>query len=165
MNASRRSFLRGAFGETLPMRPFGAGTEATFAAACDGCGDCIRACGPAILTAGRDGRPLMHFDENACTFCSDCIRACDRGALQVDRPWTWRALADATCLSANGVACRACQDHCDPGAIRFRLQAGGRARPEFDPADCTGCGACVAPCPADAIRLAQIQPATETRTC
>ena len=36
-------------------------------------------------------------------------------------------------------------------AIRFPLVAGGVPRPEIDTGACTGCGACVAPCPVNAI--------------
>lgn len=165
MRASRRAFLRGSFAEAPVMRPYGAGTEAAFTAACSACGDCLSACPQAILSVGRDGRPVMSLADNDCTFCGGCIAACDTGALAEGRAWTWRASAGAECLSVNGVQCRACQDHCDAGAIRFRPMTGGRARPEFDAAACTGCGACTAPCPVDAIGFAQPQPATETRTC
>ena len=37
------------------------------------------------------------------------------------------------------------------GAIRFRPTLGGVSQPELDRAACTGCSACVAPCPTHAI--------------
>lgn len=59
----------------------------------------------------------------------------------------------ATCLAVRGTECRVCGEHCDTGAIRFRLEAEGIARPHIDATACTGCGACAPACPADAIAL------------
>jgi ferredoxin-type protein NapF len=58
-----------------------------------------------------------------------------------------------SCLSAVGVTCKTCGDRCDHQAIRFRLEVGGRAQPELTVSDCTGCGACVAACPIEAIQM------------
>ena len=55
------------------------------------------------------------------------------------------------CLARRQVECRICGEVCDASAIRFRPTLGGVSRPELDHAACTGCGACVAPCPAHAI--------------
>lgn len=67
--------------------------------------------------------------------------------------WPWRASVSADCLSLNRTACRACEDACDARAIRFRLEVGGNARPIIDDVACTGCGACIAICPAAAVSL------------
>ena len=40
---------------------------------------------------------------------------------------------------------------------RFRLVAGGHALPELELAACNGCGACVAPCPVQAMSV-QVEP-------
>ncbi|MBL8673095.1 MAG: 4Fe-4S binding protein [Alphaproteobacteria bacterium] len=75
-----------------------------------------------------------------------------------------------SCLSASGVACRVCAEHCEHGAIRFRLMSGGRSSPLLDAAACTGCGACRAPCPVGAISLVPSPvpdpaPRAETAAC
>jgi ferredoxin-type protein NapF len=61
---------------------------------------------------------------------------------------------DDSCLSRRSVVCRLCEDACDAAAIRFRLAVGGAAQPWIDPARCTGCGACVAVCPAGSVEMA-----------
>jgi ferredoxin-type protein NapF len=73
--------------------------------------------------------------------------------LDAPRPWRVRVVLAPGCLAQRGVVCRTCGEFCDEGAIRFRLQVGGCAIPEFDLHRCTGCGACVAPCPVAAIRV------------
>ena len=64
------------------------------------------------------------------------------------------AFITENCLAYGNTVCRSCAEACEPGAIRFRPRLGGAALPEVDAAVCTGCGACVAPCPAKAIGLA-----------
>ncbi len=71
------------------------------------------------------------------------------------------AVIAATCLSLNATSCRICAEHCEPGAIRFRLELGGRARPSVNDA-CDGCGACLPVCPVGAVSL---QPKPETASC
>ncbi len=58
------------------------------------------------------------------------------------------------CLAFRNVSCRNCGDACEEQAIRFRPVVMAAAQPEVDPDKCTGCGACVAPCPVQAIRIA-----------
>ncbi len=154
---SRRAFLSAkAFREDRSIvRPPGS-SASDFLEHCTKCGDCIDACQETVIVTGHDGFPVFQPSENPCSFCGDCAAACPTDALQIERltDWPWRAaIKSASCLSMNGVSCRVCQDNCEQGAIRFRLQLGGRAEPLLDANACNGCGACVAPCPVDAIAL------------
>ena len=159
---SRRNLLRGRMrAETLP-RPPGAG--ATFVRDCTQCGDCARACPPGIILRDGEGFPVLDLRIGACTFCGACTTSCAPGALQPGFPFPWRVAVGAGCLSSAGTGCRICEDQCDAAAIRFRPALGGRATPTIDPAACTGCGACIAPCPAGALALSPI-PTAEPASC
>ena len=162
---SRRAFLTGRVMHPAVPRPFGARAEAQFTELCTGCGDCARACPEGLIMRDGAGFPLADLNAAACTFCGACAEACETGALLPGQVWPWRARAGETCMSRLGIACRACEDHCDAQAIRFRLIPGGRAEPRIDTALCTGCGACIAPCPTGAITLHQITQDTEARPC
>lgn len=63
----------------------------------------------------------------------------------------------AHCLALRQVECRICGDACDARALRFPPRLGGMAVPVLDTDACTGCGDCIAPCPAGALAL-QISP-------
>ena len=172
MNAqtSRRALLRGQVNEVAIPRPPGAPGDIAFHDSCTQCGDCARACPEGIILRDKSGLPALSFTEGECTFCNACITACEPGVLSADRPWPWAAEVAGSCLSAQGVHCRTCQDFCDARAIRFQLTPGGMADMTLDRAACTGCGACLAPCPVGAITLTHIQPVqtnsdTEARPC
>jgi len=107
---------------------------------------------------GSGGFPEAVFAHRACTFCGDCLRACPRGALHRPAPaaanaWLHTVAFGTACLSMHGVVCRVCGEVCEPRAIGFRLQTGGRAQPGLEPDRCTGCGACIAACPAGAVTV------------
>lgn len=161
---SRRAILRGKVNARPHPRPIGALAPMAFEDACSQCGDCARACPEEIILRDAEGFPVLDARTGACTFCGACTEACETGALIAGQPFPWRAAAEPNCLSLNGVQCRACEDQCDASAIRFRLLPGGSAQPLFDDAACTGCGACVAPCPAGAIALHPFNP-TEPAQC
>lgn len=158
---SRRSFLRGRSlrKEADVITPPGSGI-ADFYDLCSRCDECGAACPEEIIKADEDGWPVLQLSEASCTFCGDCARACPTGALDPLRvqDWPWRARVRTNCLSMNGISCRVCQDACEHSAIRFKLQLGGRSDPVLDTDACSGCGACVGACPADAVDLYRFSP-------
>ncbi len=145
-------------GEKSPFRPPWALAEVEFVECCNGCGDCITACPDQLIIAGRGKLPQMDFSRGGCDFCADCVTACRQGALLHDAestriPWKIKASIQSGCLSLNAVICRSCGEVCDERAIIFKLEIGGVARPLLDPDLCTGCGACFAVCPIQAVTL------------
>lgn len=152
----RRNFFCGRTRHPPPLRPPWAQVEAQFSARCSRCADCLRSCPEQILIAGPGGYPIVDFGRGACTFCGACADACLPRALERNDPhppWTLRAAIGPACLPHQGIECRICGDFCTPGAIRFRPRIGAAAAPEVSADACTGCGACVAPCPASAIAV------------
>lgn len=152
---SKRAFLRGQFQERSHIRPPGA--EAQVSELCTRCGKCAEACPTNILFYDNNGLPAVEFGQTVepamgpCLFCSGCADVCEPGAIRPASAWAVRASILPSCLSYNGVACRACEDHCDRRAIRFHLMTGGRSVPEIEPDLCTGCGACAPSCPSRSI--------------
>lgn len=71
-----------------------------------------------------------------------------------DRPL--RAVISQACLAYAGIICMSCRDVCPEQAIRFLPRRGGAFLPEVVAAACTGCGACLLPCPAGALSLAAL---------
>ncbi len=140
------------------MRPPWALSESRFTDVCTRGGDCRRACPEGILVTGSAGFPTVDFALGACTFCRACLEDCDSGALDATRetPWQLDLRIDTACVSAKGVVCRICAEFCDASAIRFPHPSGA-GLPAIDAKLCTGCGACVEPCPVDAISLIPAQ--------
>ena len=158
----RKEFLRGPFRRPKPAtRPPWHIEESEFTEICERCDTCAEACPEKIIGKGRGGFPEVSFENGECTFCEACVKACPSGALDrvalkfPDRhpPWTITARITDSCISAKGIACRVCGEYCESRAITFRLAVGGDAIPEIDTVLCTGCGACVAPCPVNAVRV------------
>ncbi len=153
----RRGFFRGIAGAPAPQRPPWALPEHQFTSACDGCGACIGACPQAILVPAAGGLPRIDFSRGGCTFCGQCVDACGRRAFAAGTApaaWDLQAWISPACLEPQGIACRVCETACGEAALRFRPMPGGRARVIVVHGRCTGCGACVAACPANAIQIA-----------
>jgi ferredoxin-type protein NapF len=112
------------------------------------------------LVRGDGGFPEIDFSRGECSFCGECERVCAADALTRSagaEPWQLRATIGDTCIAARGVECRVCGESCGAAAIRFPARAGGVRLPDLDSERCTGCGACVAPCPVSAIAVAHFE--------
>ena len=156
VDLSRRAFFRGRPRPRVEKRPPWALPESDFIDRCTRCNECITACPTHILVAGDGGYPTIDFREGECTFCGDCVASCQPEALlraEEQEAWPYRAVISADCLPHQGVECRVCGDFCDARAIRFPPRLGGSPLPDVDGSRCTGCGACVAPCPTAAIAI------------
>jgi ferredoxin-type protein NapF len=161
MDNFRRRFL--GLRSTPRFNPPWSLPEALFAERCTRCDDCVKACPTGLLVRGDGGFPVAAFATASCTFCGDCATACTTGAIartEDQAPWNFGIAIAVTCLPVHGVECRVCGEACDADAIRFRPRIGGAALPEVDNAACSGCGACIAPCPVSAIERIEKPAAT-----
>ena len=158
MDGGRRRFFGGRVREGAVLRPIvrppWSLSEDRFTDLCTRCDDCAKVCPNHLIQRGDAGFPVLDFSLAACTFCTECVRVCTTGALVRDAaaaPWKVLAHIGDGCLATQKLECRVCGEACEAGAIRFRPTLGGVASPELDSSVCTGCGACVAPCPVRAI--------------
>lgn len=146
---SRRRFLTG----VQPRQSFRprppAVTEASVLA-CTGCGECVQSCPEQILVLFEE-RVTLDLSAGECTFCGACAEACPEAVFTASPGMAHDIVIGPECLAQRGVSCMACRDACPEEAISLRPRIGGPFLPFLDQDRCIGCGACVAPCPADAI--------------
>jgi ferredoxin-type protein NapF len=136
------------------MRPPWSIDEARFLDTCSRCLDCVSACPERVLGRGDGGFPEIIQGAGECSFCGSCVTACAPAALVRSdaAPWAWTARIADDCLMRAGIVCYSCRDVCPQRAISLPM---GRAiaLPSIDIDRCTGCGACVGPCPSSAIQM------------
>jgi len=122
---------------------------------CSRCDKCIQACETGILFRGDGGFPEVNFAAGECTFCQACANVCPEPLFDKlqSPPWGLKAQISDACLTGLGIWCQSCRDVCEPSAIRFTPSLGKPPMPTINTDACTGCGACVAPCPSKAISL------------
>lgn len=154
IDLGRRGFLTGRrLSRPEAIRPPWS-RAASVSTACTGCGACVTACPQNIIVLDADGRPALTFDARECTFCGACAEACPEPVF--DRSiaaFPHVAAIGADCFAKRGVVCQSCGDACPETAIRFRPRLGGPALPEIAADRCSGCGACIAACPAQAVAV------------
>jgi ferredoxin-type protein NapF len=124
---------------------------------CTQCADCISICPEEIIVKGDGGFPNINFDIGECDFCGKCAEICKEPIFTTttESPWQKKAVINHTCLAYEKIYCRSCAESCEVQALTF--QVGISAVPKIDNDLCTGCGACVAPCPTKAIEVKELK--------
>ena len=157
MDLQRRNFLRGKVGATKqPIHLPWLMDSSQFTELCTQCEKCIDACEENIIVKGDGGFPEINFTLGECTFCQACANVCPEPLFNINNnqaPWNYHAAVNDKCLTYNDVSCQSCQDSCEPRAIRFQYSVGKPPTPEINHDACTGCGACIAICPSQAVEI------------
>ncbi|MDD1780866.1 ferredoxin-type protein NapF [Enterovibrio sp. ZSDZ35] len=156
VDKQRRFFLRSKQKISHQSLPWVKDADA-FSDHCTRCGKCQQACPERIIVSGDGGFPTIDFNKGECTFCYACAESCPERLFQEEStvPWNQTVSITSHCLAKNAVECRSCADVCEPRAIQFQMTRGSVAQPLISTSSCTGCGACVSPCPVSAISMEQ----------
>jgi ferredoxin-type protein NapF len=100
---------------------------------------------------------MAHVSEiSRRAFLSGATRSREHYSAPLSSAETRIAEISDDCLARAGIFCMSCRDACSRQAIRFYPSIGGAFLPEMVASACTGCGACVAPCPGQAITLSDV---------
>ncbi|MBN9453547.1 MAG: ferredoxin-type protein NapF [Bosea sp.] len=155
IDPGRRRFLTGRSAQPQPEGVRPPWSRATsIAGACTGCGACVPACPQHIIALDAGGRPILNFAVSECSFCGACAETCPEPVFDRLLPaFEHVATVGSDCFAGRGIVCQSCGDACPESAIRFRPRLGGPALPEIAGDRCTGCGACIPACPAQAIAI------------
>lgn len=125
------------------------------------CGDCPGPCAAACPQDivrfhppghGLAGQPWLDFTLAGCTQCGECLEACPQRQTVATATVAIEGavvLGGTTCLAWNGVLCMSCVGRCGVRALALDR----RRRLVVDRDRCSGCGACVAPCPVGALAV------------
>ena len=170
VDAARRGFLRGGFltsegrrdidrqAEPSGVLPPGIAGNVDVGSCADCSHPCVDSCEAGIIKVhpeghGLAGLPYLDFSGAGCTFCGACAHACPVEGVSFE-PGTEYVLGLAVldtgkCFAWQSVVCVSCRFACTRSAI----PADSMSRPSIDGDACNGCGACVAVCPQDAIRV------------
>lgn len=152
INHSRRSLFSRR--KNSAQRPPWTRQDIEFTDICTRCSACVEACETQIIIKGDGDFPEIDFRDNECTFCQQCATICPESLFDLTQaPWQITAQLQDTCLTLQGIWCQSCKDACEPAAISFILSVGNAPKPSINTDACTGCGACVSPCPSNAIKL------------
>jgi len=152
---SKRRFLKGQFApHRLQGLPWLKSVD-TFYADCTACGECVTSCPEGIVRQSDGLPPQIDFQRGECTFCYKCAQSCPENLFlsMEEEPWQQAIEISGNCLAKAQVECRICIEECEAQALTAQLSIGSVAQPVFDSDRCTGCGACIKPCPTDAITM------------
>ncbi len=148
---SRRGLFRRKKDDVI--RPPWTNPNIDFTDICTRCDKCTNACETKVIFRGDGGFPEVSFDNGECTFCEDCVSVCPEPVFDLNQtePWAVKAKIVDSCLAYQGVWCQSCKDSCDSEAISFEYIINNAPLPKIDLNLCTGCGACLEPCPNNSI--------------
>ncbi|KIC09462.1 ferredoxin [Leisingera sp. ANG-M1] len=152
---SRRAFLTGRVARPEPQFRPPWTDEDRVQAHCTSCNACVESCPEQIIEFDSRNRPRINFRGSECTFCEVCAEACPKPVFDLLQPSPWPVTVSIgdDCLLSAGISCQLCTDSCDPRALRMDLSVRPVGAIRIDPEACSGCGACLATCPNDAIAI------------